>query len=519
MRIPISVQRNIVRYISENNFSNRYIANLVNVSPNTIRKIKNILSETGKTWLSLKDLDDINFNKTLHSTKNKNVSPNKPIPDWLYIHTELQKKDITLELLWQEFKTDNPEGISYSRAAKLYAIWKKKQKLSMRQIHKSGDKFFVDFCGRTVPIINVNSDEVVNAQVFVGTLGASGYIFAYAVASQKVNDWITCHIEAFKYLGGVPKQVIPDNLKSAIIKNSRKGVVVNPAYEELAEHYNFAIVPARPRKPKDKSLAEVSVKIVQRAILAKIRNQKFFTLDELNKTIHKHLEGINSKATRTYPESRFNRLVDIDLPALSPLPENTYEPCNWKYQVKVNEFYQVEWEGHFYSVPYQYAHLYVDLRVSNNMLEIMHQRQRIASHVISSKVGDQTIITAHMPANHQMQNEANPEQLLDWAKSIGPNTYAFVDYNFKELRNYANNLKRIRGLKKWVIENSYYDRLEEACGYALKIKVYALDRIKSIIKHYPDTRLSNTQIATPLTNHRNLRGSSYFQTQGENDAK
>ena len=230
----------------------------------------------------------------------------------------------------------------------------------MRQFHLPGEKMFVDFCGKTVPILNIDTGEETKAQIFVAALGGSSYTFAYAVGSQSSVDWVKCHVEAMKYFGGVPKQVIPDNLKAAIIKNTKYDVVVNQAFEECAEHYGFLIIPARVKKPKDKALAEVSVQIVQRWVLARLRHRKFFNLDELNQAILECLEILNKKQTRAYPKSRFQLFTELEKPVLLPLPAQEYEISSWLYQVKVPEDYHIKYNESYYSVPYQHRFKKVD---------------------------------------------------------------------------------------------------------------------------------------------------------------
>lgn len=525
MRIPVEIQRNIVRYIAEYPMSNRKIGKLVKVSPNTVGRVRLGFEASGLSWETLAAMDHGQFSQCLGTAASVSTSNSisqsircKDVPDWFYIEDELKKRDVTLELLWQEFRETHPNGVSYSRMARLFSDWKKTKRLSMRQVHRAGEKFFVDFCGKTMPILNRETGGINYAQIFVGVMGASGYIFALAVPSQQTPDWMFCHIEAFKYLGGVPQHVVSDNLKSAVLKHGKEKILFNKAYFELAEHYHFAILPARPYKPKDKGLVEVSVRIVQQGVLAKLRNHQFFSIAELNCAIQPLIAGINEKTTARFQKSRLDQFLDIDLPVLQQFPEHHFEVCDWAYHIKVNEFYTVEWHGHFYSVPYQYAHQFVDLRVTANTIEIIYQRQRIASHLLNSQVGEQSIQADHMPPNHRFQRDNHPEYLLEWAKNIGPMTQEFVQLNLTERRDFANGLKRVRKLKKWVIEHDYSDRLESACAYAIQINAHAIGSLQSIIKTHSDRRADANKEHPILTiEHSNLRGSSYFKTNGDSN--
>ena len=515
MRIPIEIQRRIVRYITEQKMSNRQIGELLKVAPNTVRAVRLKLNKSDENWSTLVELDNTTFTQRLGTMAVKPLQRGKPIPDWNYISAELQKRDVTLVLLWQEFREVEPTGISYSRMSELFSLWVKNYRISMRQLHRAGEKFFVDFCGRTVDIHHQQTGEVFKAYIFVGVFGASGFITALAVSSQTIPNWQKCHIEIFKQVGGVPQQVVPDNLKSAVIRNTPKGILFNRSFAELAEHYNFAILPARPRKPKDKPLAEVSVKIVQMGILARLRNRKFFSLDELNDAIKPLLADINAKTTPRFQKSRLERFLEIDAPALQPLPETLFEPCTHIYQVRVSEYYQVEFKSHYYSVPYQYAHQKVDLRITEKTIEVIFERQRIASHLLHYEIGGQTVNPDHMPPHHRFQFESDPEHLLAWAESVGSLTHVFATRLLRDRRDFANGLKALQRIRRWVYEENYIDYLEDACGYALRINAVSQTSLKSILKQKTHLKSEQPTLSTISKDHQNLRGASYFNIHGE----
>jgi transposase len=275
MNTPLIKIRETIRLlISHPNISIRQAAQVIDISRPSITKIKKIYDS-----VTLSDHDVVNLSDSALSEKlglNKKIRETKEHPDFSYIEKELKRQNVTLMRLWEEFKENNPDGMSYVHLARLYKKWEKKQKISMKQTHLAGDKLFVDFCGGTVPIYTSNQDVIFYAKIFVGVMGASQFTVTYAVESEKKKDWLLCHVKAFEQLGAVPNYVVPDNLKSAVTRNTRDSVEVNRSYLALGEHYDCFILPARPLKPQDKSLAELGVKMVQNQILAKYRNYKFY---------------------------------------------------------------------------------------------------------------------------------------------------------------------------------------------------------------------------------------------------
>jgi transposase len=314
MKLPTSTLRQVLRLLDDPRMSMREIGRICLISPNTAKTIRKLLERKALHWEALCDLDDEQLEKRLFAGE-KGIA-RKPTPNWMAVHEELQKDDMTLSLIWEEYRQLYPEGLAYTQFTRHYRTFKRTCKLSLRQIHKPGEKIFVDFCGRTVPIRHAVTGETHEVQVFVASLGASGYLFAVAVASQKLEDWLKAHALLLNHIGGVTCYVIPDNLKAGVLKHCRKDLILNTIYEGFAEHHDFIVLPARPYKPKDKALAEIGVKIVQRWVLARLRNQVFFSLDELNSALGYWMEKLNDKTTRTYPKSRLQRFLELDAPAL-----------------------------------------------------------------------------------------------------------------------------------------------------------------------------------------------------------
>lgn len=513
MKLPIETQREVLRLASDPTLSNRAIARLAKISHNSVRNIRDRLLMSGECWENLKDLnnDALDARLGLYRSVPKG---RKNRPQWPEVHEQLKLPDVTLELLWQEYRVGEPEGLSYPQYTRIYREWVKRQKLSMRQVHAPGDKCFVDFCGRTMPITNPVTGEVSYAQIFVATMGCSGYLFATAVPSQTVSDWLTAHIRALEFFGGVPRYVVPDNLKAAVIKTTREQVVLNRAYAEFSEHYGFQIFPARPNKPKDKSLGEIGVQIVQRYVLARLRSMTFFSIEELNNKIEYWITELNKRVTKTYPVSRQVRFYESDLLAMQVLPERRYSYSQWVYQVRAGSDYHVMYGQHAYSVPYHYANLLVDLRVQDEWLEILHQRKVISTHRIKDERGTSTL-SEHLSPSHAYALDTQPEMLIAWAETVGPQTLIFVRNNLQLRRDFASGRKAVIGIRRDVRKGEItVSRLESACTYANELNILSSERLRSIIRNQSDLR-PITRKPAPVIEHDNIRGAQYYASQGE----
>src|SRR5205823_85666 len=275
----------------------------------------------------------------------------RPLPDWAEVHRELRKKGVTLLLLWEEHRAGNPKAFRYSRFCELYQEWRGAAEPRMHQVHKAGEKLFVDYAGLTAPVVDRATGEHHPAQIFVATLGASSYTYAEATWSQALPDWIGSHVRTLAALGGVPEIVVPDNLKAAVTRAHRYEPVLNRTYTDLAQHYGFAVIPARAAKPRDKAKVEVGVQVVERWMLARLWHHTFFALAEVNAALAPLLATLNARPFKKLPGSRQALIETLDRPALRPLPAPPYEYAEWKL-ARVNIDYHVEVEGHYYSVPY-----------------------------------------------------------------------------------------------------------------------------------------------------------------------
>ena len=330
--------REVLRLHHVAGLSARAIARSLKISPVTVRRYVSRAEELALGWPLPESLDDAALERRLFPAPAPSCSP-RPLPEWTQVHRELRRKDVTLALLWEEYKAAHPQGLQYSRFCERYRAWASTLDAVMRQEHRAGEKMFVDYAGRTVPVVDRETGEIRQAQVFVAVLGASNYTFAEATWSQALPDWVASHVRAYEFFGGCAELVIPDNHRPAVSRVHRYEPDTNPTYHDLACHYAVAVLPARVKKPRDKAKAEVVVQVVERWILAALRNRTFFSLGELNAAIARLLERLNSRPFRKLPGSRRSMFEQLDRPTLRPLPPERYVFAEWK-KARVNIDYQ-----------------------------------------------------------------------------------------------------------------------------------------------------------------------------------
>ncbi len=414
-RLSMRKIKEVLRLKWANDLSDRKIAQSCNISRPAVANYVERAEQAGLSWPLPDTLTDAELERLLFPALHKSSARDRVPPDLLKIHQELQKKNVTLFLLWQEYREQHPKGYQYSWFCDQYRNWLGTRDLSMRQTHRAGEKLFVDYAGQTLPVIDPRTGEIRSAQIFVAVLGASNYTYAEATWSQSLPDWIGSHQRSFTFLGGLPELVVPDNLRSGVTKAHRYEPDLNPTYLDMATHYGVAIVPARVRKPKDKAKAEVGVQIVERWILAALRNHTFFSLTELNQTIQQLVLKLNQRPFKKLPGSRGELFQSLDKPALKALPLTPYVYAEWKL-VRVHIDYHVDIEGHYYSVPYRLAKQQLDARITENTIEVFNKGERVASHLRSWLKGHHTTLDAHRPEAHRHYGDWSPERFISWAE-------------------------------------------------------------------------------------------------------
>jgi transposase len=504
--------KSVLRLHYECQLSQHQIAKSLNLSVGVINKYLKRAACAKLSWPLPQELDN-------EEALRKKLSPGMvSIPvnflangiDFVCIHHELKRKGVTIQLLWEEYAQNDLQPLSYSHFCLLYRQWRKTQPQSMRHCHKAGDKVFVDYAGQTVDIIDSDSGEIRSTQIFVGILGASNYTFAEATWSQKLPDWISSHRRMLEFFGGVPALIVPDNLKSGIQKACRYEPDTNPTYADFIDYYGTAVLPARPRKPKDKAKVENAVLVVERWILARLRHRTFVGLTELNAAIRELLYQLNHRPFKKMPGCRASVFDECDKPALRPLPKHPYELTEVK-RARVHIDYHVELHHHYYSVPYQYIGKEVMLRFTPQRLECSYQGTIIALHSRSYQKGQHTTLPDHMPKSHRKHMEWTPGRFLSWGAQIGPVTTCYVQHLLESKPHPEQGYRSCLGLLN--LARRYGEaRLEKACERAWLLGARTRKSVASILEHSMENQPLPEQSVNPSPPimHDNLRGKQYY---------
>jgi len=515
--ISMKQVRDVVRLHSDMGLSIRKIQGATGVARSTVGDYIQRYKELSLSLKQIDALDDDELRLQFFPDISSVVVSRKAMPDMNYIHQELKRRKktkVTLYLLWEEYKESNADGYQYTQFRVHYRRFKQKLNPSMRQTHLAGEKLFVDYSGLTMPIHNQRTGEVDKAQVFIAVLGASGYTFAHVTHSQKQEDFIYSHVICYNFFSGVPRVVVPDNLKSAIISNNKNGIVINESYADLNRHYNVMIEPARPRKPKDKPKAEQGVQAIQRYILARFRHHKFFSVDELNDAISELLDRYNNKIIKHLQKSRTELFKEIDAPYLHPLPMNSYVYKEFKI-ARVNQDYHITLEKCNYSVPFKYVKEEVEVRYSTQSVYIYHKHKLIATHPRLRRIGEVSTLHEHMPSEHQYINEKmNPERLRSWAKNIGEYSSIFVEDAFSEVEHKPQAYRKVSAVLS--LARLYGNtELELALMYAVQMRTITTKSIRSILdkKLYLSKSANNLppEQQSLFNNHTNIRGADEYK--------
>lgn len=492
--------------------SHRQVQRSVRLGLGTVAEYLRRAKLEGLSWAQVESLSDAELEQRLFPRRPATAVGEREVPDWSKVHRELTRKGVTLALLWQEYRERESEGYGYSRFCQLYRAWEGQLEVCLRQQYRGGEMLFVDYAGQTVEVIDAQSGEVREAAIFVAALGASSYTYAEATWSQDLGDWIGSHVRTFAALGGVSELVVPDNLKSGVTSPCRYDPDVNRTYAELAEHYGVAVLPARVRKPRDKAKVESGVLQVSRWILARLRNERFFSLPELNARIAALLVELNERPLRVLRVSRRELFEQLDRPALRPLPPQPYEMAEWK-KVRVGPDYHVELEGHYYSVPYQLVKKQLDLRATAQMVEVLDGGKRVAAHRRDRRRGRHTTLAEHMPKAHREYLEWTPPRLIRWAEKSGPATAELVEQIMLSRAHPQQGFRACLGIMR--LGKTYgAERLEAACRRALAVGGLSYKSVRSILANGLDQEPLEESAEAASIEHDNVRGASYYQAEG-----
>lgn len=488
----------------------RTTAQSVGVSVGAVSQTTTRAKLVGLTWATTGPLSDDELDERLYGPRGG--GRDRPKPDLVWIHLERKKVGVTLELLHLEYLEQHPDGYRYTTFCDLYRQWLKKHRLSMRQVYRGGEKLLVDYSGKRPSVVDPKTGEVTEVELFVGVLGASNLTYAEATESQKSPAWIASHIHTFEYIGGVPGALVCDQLKSGVIEACRYEPKAQRTYTEMAAHYGTAILPARPGKPRDKAKAEAGVLVAQRWILARLRNERFFSLTALNERIAELLEELNDRPMRRYGGvSRRQLFEQLDRPALSPLPTERFTYAVW-HDAKVNIDYHAEYEKHFYSVPFSLVHELVEVHATAMTVEIFHRNQRVTSHVRSYVPGKFTTKPEHMPKSHRDHAEWTPSRLIAWAGKIGTHTKALLEAILDDRPHPEQGYRSCLGIMR--LEKRYgAERLDAACRRAVIVRARSYKHVARILKNGLDAQPLPNEVPHDESRptHEHVRGSGYYQ--------
>lgn len=504
-RLSMRKIREVLRLRWQCNATQREISVACNIGQSTVSDYLQRSEIAGLSWPLPADLTEADLDAMLFPKAVVKPSECRPVPEWPWVREELRKKGVTLLLLWQEYERGNPAAYRYSWFSKTYRAWEAKAYPRLRLPHIPGDKVYVDYAGQTVLVTDRLTGKLREAQIYVATLGASNYTYAEATWTQGISDWLASNTRALEYFRGVPRAIVPDNLKSGVKSANYYEPDINEAFMEWAAHYGVAVLPARVRTPKDKSKVENGVQQVERWILAALRNRSFFSLDELNRAIRELLEQLNTRETKGLPASRKVMFETTDLPALSPLPSRQFQRAEW-LKATVHLDYHVDVQRHFYSVPHTLIGQEVDVRIDVRTVEIFHKGVRVASHARSSKSHACTTIAAHRPPNHAAVLGSKDQWLCMQAQRIGAQTHALVQNILASVDYPEQGYRRCLGIVRLAREHGA-QTMERASAAALEENTSSYRRVSEILRTL--LRAPAAPEAVPVR-HDNIRGSEYY---------
>jgi transposase len=508
-RLPMRNIREVLRLRWRLGLTVREAARSLGVSSGVVSKTAARATTAGLTWAVVESLDDATLEERLYG-RPVALSAERARPDPIYIHTELRRPGVTLELLHLEYLEQHPEGLRYTAFCDVYRHWRARAAVTMRQVHKAGEKCFVDYSGVLASYFDGRTGEAVDVEIFVAVLGASNYTFAEATATQRVADFVASHERAFAYFGGVPEIVVPDQLKSGVVIACRYEPAIQRTYGDMARHYGTAIVPARPYKPRDKAKVEVAVQIAQRWILARLRRETHFSLASLNTRIRELLDELNARPMKKLGGVSRRELFDrLERPVLRALPAERFEYGEWSHG-RVGLDYHVEVSEHWYSAPYGLAKEQVWSWSTATMIHVFHREERVALHVRSDTPHGHTTDPAHMPEAHR-RHAGGADAVLAWATAAGPMTEAMARRLIDANPVHEIGWRSARGLQR-ISEKYGAERTELACARALRLGARSYKTVANILAlNRESIPLPGEEPAeAPIIVHENVRGPGYY---------
>lgn len=498
--------KEVLRMKYESQFSDRMIARAYSLSRGTITEYTRRFEAAKIGWPLPESMTEEELEKHLFpikATEGKHSRLPLDLPYWVQ---ELTKPDVTKEVLWSEYKQVDPAGYGYSRFCDLLREYQKYLKYSLRQDYKAGEKVFLDF-GTGLHLVDPQTGERIPTHLFVATWGASNYTFVRAVLHQDLPSWLGVNVAALNFFGVCPRIEVPDNLKAAVSKACYYEPEIHPAFAEFSRHYGMLIMPARPRKPKDKAKVENAVKLAKRWILARLRNRIFTELSDMNAAIADLLERFNRKLMKKIGKSRLELFETLDKLHALALPAMPYEYADWK-PVKAGPDYHVAYEKHYYSVPYTHIHRQLEVRATATVVEILFSGQRLCSHHRSYQKHAYTTVLEHRPPAHQKYLEWTPERILAWAQKSGEAVRSLVDEIMQRREFHEQAYRTCLGIIR-LAKHFSTDRLNAACSRALAYRILTYRGVKSILVKKLD-QLQPEAVPKKASDHENIRGAGYY---------
>lgn len=496
--------KDVLRLKLDAKLSHEQIAKVLQLSKGVVTKYVGLAAAAGLDWPTVQALGEVELERRLL------VAPQKPRdhvqPDFGRLHRELHRKGMTLMLLWEEYRADyaDQQTYGYSQFCENYRRFARQLKRSMRQVHRAGEKLFIDFAGPTIPLTDGG-----RAHIFVAAMGASSYTFACATERETMAGWLESTARALTFYGGVPALIVPDNPRALIGDANRYEPRSHDTVLDFARHYGTSFLPARPYHPQDKAKAESAVQIVERWILARLRHQSFATVHAVNAAILPLLKHLNDKPFQKLPGSRASAFAQLDAPALQPLPLLRYELARFK-SVKVHIDYHIEVERHRYSVPHALVGQTLEARITHTTVELLHRGHRVASHARNQRVGGFTTDATHMPAAHRAHMEWTPQRLIHWGESIGPATAECVTRLITENKHPEHGYRACLGLLS-LAKRYGRPRLEAACTLALQLGACQYRHVRDILANNRDRGALPGSCDWISPEHAHVRGPGYYQ--------
>lgn len=512
-RLTVRKIKEILRLKWEARLSNRAIGRACKLSCSTVSEYVQRATRAGLSWPLPEGMGDEELSRKLFPETVQVKEIKKSLPDWDEVHSELRKRGVTLKLLWEEYCASHPDGYQYSQYCEYYRRWRQQLAPSMRLPHTGGEELEVDYAGMTLSIVNSETGEITQAQIFVATLAASSYTYAEAQSSQTLVNWIGGHVRAFAFFGGLPRLLKPDNLKVGVKSPCYYEPDINPTYQEMAEYYGVGVLPTRVRKPKDKPNVENAVQNVERWVLAPLRKQIFFSVAEADQAMKPLLEALDNRRMEHLGKSRRELFEELDRPVLRPLPAQPYEFAIWK-SAKVNIDYHVEFEKHFYSVPSHLLHANVEVRATERLVEIYHQGKQVAIHPRLATLGKYSTRPEHMPSNHRFVLDTTsatrgaPERLLHWGQQVGPLTAQLIEAILASRRYPEQAYRSCLGILSLSRKHNQ-QAMETASQRLLNTHLLSYRDLKAELEALANTPSNAEQLSLPI--HENIRGKTYYQ--------